>query len=207
MKVVKPKKEVKPKVAKPRVSAKKVVKVAKVAKVAKKPRKYNIRGGTIEEELNLKPSSPPLSASVSGSTSRRRILQILPDNLLLEKERETRINLREALRKEAERVRQEAEREAVEAKARRIARETVEKEGLRIAVEEAVRRSNNRRVNSRLSSFANLSYEEKLKIFAKNYQKLKAEEEMSGETLTRERDYYSKLHKRQNEVLNGLRSS
>ena len=146
-----------------------------------------IRGGT----------GSPISAS--GTTIQERIAEI--------KRRREEV---ERLRQEADReetLRQEADREAVEAAARRIAKEKEDREKLRIAVEEAVRRGNIRQRNSSLSRFANLPHDEKLKIFASNYKNLKAYEDASGETLTRTRNEYSIHRQRQNNVLNGVRSS
>jgi hypothetical protein len=191
-KVVKPKVAAKPKVVAKKVAVKKAKtvskKVAKPKVAAKKPRKYNIRGGVV---------GSPISAS--GTTIQERIAEI--------KRRREEV---ERLRQEADReetLRQEADREAVEARARRIAKEKEDREKLRIAVEEAVRRSNIRQRNSSLSRFANLPHDKKLEIFASNYKNLKDYEDASGETLTRARNENSTKYRRQNDVLNGVRSS
>jgi hypothetical protein len=217
VKVVKPK--VSAKVVKPRVSVKKAVKVAN-----NKPRKYNIRGGVFlstklspileESKVELQRASllslpPSTRLSVSASQSLRP-LPVLPLSLVsssasgpakkYKKARNLLTLPKPPLIEEAAIT----DREAKEAKE---AKETEEKLQLRIAVAEAVRRSNNRRGNSSLSSFANLSPDEKLEIFASKYRRLKAEEDASGETSTRMRNENSDRHKRQNNVLNGVRSS
>jgi hypothetical protein len=193
----KPKVVAKPKVAVKKVAVKKVaVKKAKtaktvskkVAKVAAKPRKYNIRGGV-----------------VGSPTQETRALE---EQAIRERIREQMVNNVEKFRekKRLEEAKVIAEREAEEAKVRRIAREAKEKEEVRFALEEAIRRGNERG-NRGLSSFSNLPHDKKLEIFASNYKKLKAEEDRTGETLTRTRNEYSIHLQKQNDVLNGVRSS
>jgi hypothetical protein len=185
-KVVKPRVSAKKaKVVKPRVSAKKAVKVAN-----NKPRKYNIRGGVF---LSTKLS--PILEESKVELQRASLLSLPPSTRLS-------VSASQSLRPLPV-----LPLSLVSSSASGPAKETEEKLQLRIAVAEAVRRSNNRRGNSSLSSFANLSPDEKLEIFASKYRRLKADEDASGETSTRMRNENSDRHKRQNNVLNGVRSS